>query len=858
MVETVMIGRTISHYKILDKIGAGGMGEVYLAEDARLGRKVALKFLPAELTREENAKRRFVHEARAASALDHPNICQIHDIDESPEGRLFICMSHCEGKPLKDLTADGPLPMDRAVDIAIKTANGLEAAHEAGVVHRDVKSANIMVSDGDVKIIDFGLAKLAGASRITRPGVTPGTVAYKSPEQTRSEDVDSRADIWSLGVVMYEMVTGELPFRGDYEQAIVYSILNRKHEPVTNVRHEIPSALVWIIDKCLEKDPRDRYQSAGELVTELRRLARDMGWSDESDKWLTWRRVLRIAVKTAAAAAVFVAVWGVIQVGPICDGSRLPRQQHLAVLPFVNVGGDPASDAFCDGLVETLTSKLTQLEQYQGSLWVVPASEVRDRDISSASEARDAFGVNLAVTGSIQRWGQGYRVTMNLVDTESQRQVKSALIDDPMKVASTLQDETVVKLAAMLNVELQPGTGDVIAAGGTPIAAAYELYLQGRGYLLRHDQVENIDRAIGLFNSAIVRDESYALAYAGLGESYWRKWEYTKEPQLVDLARSYCNRAIEINDLLAPVHVTLGIINRGTGRYREAIDEFEKARRINPASYEAHLELAIAYQKLDWVEEAEEIYLEAIALRPDYWSGYTNLGYFYYRNGRLDDAITMMRKVAELAPGDVGYNVRARNNLIAFYFMKGDDDRAEDMFQKSIAIKPNEDAYSNMATVHIFRGRYAEAIPMLESAIELGRNVMEIWGNLGDAYRYTPGNGDKAVEAYRRAIELAYDDLSVNPNDPCLRSRLATYCAKAGDLEMAMKQLEMARDQGPTDADVLFHCIIVYEIADRRDDALRAVSEIVERDESAIEKIDSDPELSELRKDARYPQLVQR
>jgi serine/threonine protein kinase len=307
-----MIGQTISHYKILEELGAGGMGVVYKAEDIKLKRTVALKFLPPELTRDKDAKTRFVHEARAASALQHNNICAIHEIDETPDGRVFISMDCYEGETLKDRIAVGPLPVDDALDITIQVARGLSKAHEAGTVHRDVKPANVMVTkDGVVKILDFGLAKLAGQTKLTKTGMTVGTVAYMSPEQARGGETDSRSDIWSLGVMLYEMLAGRLPFRGEVEPAMLYSIMNENPEPVTTIRGDVPIGLEDIVEKALAKERSKRYETMDALLSDLETQQDQITLGIKERRFRTLRtlkRRKRLAVGTAAVVLVAAAL----------------------------------------------------------------------------------------------------------------------------------------------------------------------------------------------------------------------------------------------------------------------------------------------------------------------------------------------------------------------------------------------------------------------------------------------------------------------------------------------------------------------------------------------------------------------
>jgi len=855
-----MIGRTISHYKILERIGAGGMGEVYEAEDIRLGRTVALKFLPIELSRDAHANRRFMHEARAASSLDHPNICSIYEVDTTPDGRLFICMSYYKGESLKELIARGPMPAGDVVKIAVKLAEGLAAAHRAGVVHRDVKPANVIVtSDGGVRIIDFGLAKLSGASRVTRPGVTLGTIAYKSPEQTRGEEVDGRSDLWSLGMIIFEMLTGELAFAADFDEATVYSILNEKVRRVTDVRDDVPAGLDRIVARCLKKDPSDRYQSARDLTEDLDELAEDLGITRPSReaprRARRKRRRAAMGVGIAAAAAIglliaFVAGRGAIERW-LGGGGR--DGEDIAVLRFASVGASESLDAFCDGLVETLTSKLTQLETAEGKMWVVPASEIRGRNIESVSDARAAFSVDLVVTGSVQEWKSGFRVIVNVVDADSQRQLKSEIIHDPMTDTSILQDSTVVKLAYMLGVDLSPETQMLIAAGGTRVPAAYESYVEGRGYLQRRERVENIDNAIRKFRRATDLDHRYALAYAGLGEAYWLNYAEVKDPALADSAQANCRRAVDIDHTLAPVHVTLGIINRGTGRYEEAIVELNAALQIDSTSYDATLELANAYRDMGRPEAAEDTYKDAIALRPGNWSAYSHMGVLYYLEGRLDDAAEMMHQVINLYPE----NVRAYNNLMVFYYQLGEIDNVRATFDRLIEIEPTADTYANMGAIYIYQGRYADAVPILEKATELAGNEAVIWGNLGDAYRYTPGREGESVAAYQRAIQLAQAQLDVNPKQARLIANMAVQYAKVGDADKGARLIEEARRLDPDDGLVLFDTVIVLELAGRREDALLALTRALEVG-GYDEQIKNDPELADLRGTEQYRRLTSR
>lgn len=837
-------------YRILEERGWGGMGVVYKAEETKLKRPVALKVLRQELSLDVEAKERLLIEAQAAAALSHPNICTIHEIDEA-EGKSYISMEYVEGRSLREKIRSGPLDYEETVNIAIEVAEGLEEAHKKGIIHRDIKSANIMVTEkGQAKIMDFGLAKLRGGSGLTREGTTVGTIAYMSPEQARGAAADGRTDIWSLGIVLYEMLTCHLPFWGDSEHVILYSILNQDLPTLTKWRADVPPALVRIIERCLEKDPSSRYQTAAVLKSDLVSLT--------EGKVLLKRRLPLKAFALAGGIVLVLLIlwlfspWILKKIG----FKSIPEEKHLAVLPLIVVGGDSSDEAFCTGLAENLTSMLTQLERFQERLWVVPTSEVRRIGITSASEAKKSLGVTLAINGSIQRIGDKIRLILNLIDTTTLRQLRSMTRTERKEDISGLQDAVVNEVIGMLDIELQPQARSTLTAGGTTVPGAYEFYLQGCGYKERYEIDENIgtlDTAMNLFQKAIDLDPAYALAHAGLAEAYWGKYTRTKDTTWIEKAESSCDRAIQINDQLAPVHVTLGIISKGTGRYEEAIQEFKRALAQDPGNFEANLQLAAAYEQVNKLGQAEETYKKAIELRPNYWGGYSFLGVFYYLNARYAEAEKLFKQVTELVPD----NYNGYNNLATIYFMTGRNDMAAAMWEKSIAVKPNGPACSNLGTLYFYQGKYAEATAMFEKAVKLEAMDYMGWGNLADSYRYTPGYSERSKEAYQRAIQLAGKESEINPRDPHLHSSLAGYYANSGDLTNALAELAQARKQAPNDVTVLRKCVLVFEIGGQRDQALRALQELIQRGGS-LEDLATDPALSGLSKDPRYKKIIER
>lgn len=861
-----MIGRTVSHYEILEKLGEGGMGIVYKAKDLKLDRFVALKFLATRLLPSDSAHARFMQEAHAISALNHPNIATIYAIEELEEQPVLV-LEYLPGGTLRSQVnryqqAGSKLPVDTVISYALQMALGLGHAHRHGIVHRDVKTSNALLgAEGTVKITDFGLSKLRGGDHITQAGTAIGTAAYMSPEQARGEAADPRSDIFSFGIVLYELATSELPFQGENDFAIVNQIVNTVHRPPTQLRPDLAVEIEGVIAKALQKRPGDRYQSIEELLGDLRPLHREPYLSPTlhaANPTITmettasrsgWRKTPRARWLTGIAALAAIAMLLMFLL-PRLRQRSVPDARQLAVLPFTNVGGEAANQAFCDGLAEVLTSMLSQVEQFQGSLWVVPASEVRAANITSVHQARQVFGVNLVVSGSVQRSGDSVRVTANLVDANTVRQLGSRTIDTRPEDIIALQDGVVGQVSELLEVEIQPQMRQKLMAGGTKIPAAFDAYLRGRGYLQRFDKAANYEDAIPEFQRALQLDPGYAQAYAGLAEALLRKYELTRDAQWLEQARTATSSAIRINDRLAPAHVDLGVIDTITGRYDDAIPEFQRALDLDRTNADAYRELAKAYAAAGKLEQAEQTYKRAIQLRPSYWLGHKDLGVFYLRYGRYAAAEASLRKVLILTPDNyVGYR-----NLGALYHLMGRYDEAREVLRKSIEIEPTSIAYSNLGTIDFFQGRYDQAVSMYRKAIELGANDYLIWGNLADALRWAPQLAAQAPEMYRQAIRGAEKQVAMMPSDAALLSRIAVYWAKLGDRQKAWSELEQARSVAPADPQVQFRSAVVYELTGKREMALEALRSAIQGGYS-LEEIRREPELAKLRQDARYTAL---
>lgn len=885
-----MIGKTISHYKILEKLGEGGMGVVYKARDTKLNRDVSLKFVPEHTSAEEAGHERFLQEARSIARINHPNICQIYGIEEDENGTQFIVMEYIDGANLHDsfiskLKSGGPAIQiqspegseadgaagltlsEQVLNIALQIARGLDAAHKKGVIHRDIKPANIMLSSsGEAKILDFGLAKIAGVDQLTKAGSTLGTVSYMSPEQVRGEELDARSDIWSFGVVLYEMLSGRNPFYGAYEHSAMYSILNAELPPIVSITGEIPEELEDVVFRCLEKESAERYQSSAELLRDLSQVAglsingtSSIGektvhqTSQKKESFLLNNKRSTLLVSGIASVIVIIALLfasgnSTLQNWMFSEGSEA---MHVVVLPFTNIGGDPGRQIFADGLMETITSQLSRLEQFQSDLWVVPAGEVRSLNISSAGEAYRMFKVNYAVAGSLQPIADRLRLTITLIDSRNLRQLNSAVIDVDAADVLALHENSVESLLAMLNLELNPETVGLISEGKTSVPAAFELYIQGLGYLQRYERIDNVNNAILAFEEAVELDPGFALAPAALGQAYWRKYESTREREWIEMASEQGQIAYNLNSQLLQAHILLGMIQTGTGNYDRAIGHFLNALSSDPSNADAYRGLAEAYEFSGNLDEAEATYKRAIQLKPDYWAGYNVLGAFYFRNNRFDEAKEQFRQVIELTPD----NYRGYLNLGSMFYFTGNPDEARTMYEQSLELEENFSAASNLGTLYYSDGLYSEAANAYETALSLNDSHYYLWGNLAIAYYHAPGMREKSYPVYEKAVEVALQENDINPNDADVIISLASYHARLGHEPQSRNYIREALNLAPENATILYLAASVHENLGDREEALSLIGKAIQSGypESEIKK---QPDLQELIQDPRFTGIL--
>jgi tetratricopeptide (TPR) repeat protein len=528
----------------------------------------------------------------------------------------------------------------------------------------------------------------------------------------------------------------------------------------------------------------------------------------------------------------------------------LPEAKNLAVLPFDVASGDARSQAFCDGLLATLTARLTKLSE-RSSLQVVPASEVRRAKISTAQGARQELGVNLALVGSLHQSGEQVRLSYALVDTATLRQLQADTVTASLANPFELEDRIAQSVLEMLELELRPAERSVFAARGTESQGAYDLYLRGLGYLENYDRAENIDQAITAFEQALRLDADYPLAYTGLGQAYWRKYENTKDAEWVGLAQKSCERALSLDAGLAAARVCLGTLLNGTGRHLEALEEWRRAVELEPTSDAAHRGLGFTYQQLGKREEAEQTYKRAIALRPHYWGGHNWLAKFYFVQGRYEEAAAEFQRVVELVPDSYeGYS-----NVGAAFYALGKFPEAIAMFEKSLSIRPTYFGYSNLATVYFQLRRFEEAGRTYEKALQLDSSDYVLWGNLGDAHHFTPGKQLQASSAYRKAIELAEARLRVNERQIPVLADLATYHALLDEPNLARGYIRRALQLAPSDPDARFKAAVVHNVLGETDLALEWLKRALQVGYSAS-LIKESAFFDNLRNHPRYQELM--
>jgi serine/threonine-protein kinase len=823
----------IGRFRIVGFLGRGGMGEVYRAEDLHLtGEEVALKTLRPEIALDPDSMRRFRQEVQMARRVTSTNVCRIHELFQVPGdlNRLpssFLSMELLSGVTLAErIEREGALPFAEAESIALQLCAALQAIHDAGVIHRDFKSRNIMLTRrgeaAHAVVMDLGLARDAKPaeaqdSGITMTGAVMGTPEYMAPEQFEGRNVTPAADIYALGVVLYELATGVRPFQASTPLGAAV-LRARRPAAASAVRAGVPKQWDEVINRCLEYEPEKRWASAREVAAALQSTA--------SAPVVSGNKTTRVRswLFTSAAIVAVLGAGGGIFWRTHAPGPVHAEPQQLVVLPFENVGGDPVNQALCDGLLEILTSATSETSALQKSFLVIPASEVRRDKIRNIEDARKAFNVNLALTGSVIRSGSDLAVTVSLSDASTRRQMASRIIRTKDNDENGLQTTLLSEVLDLLQSEMQPG-GNNRATAGTLNSAAFDLYVKGQGYLRRFDGPPSVDAAIPLLEKAVQLDPSYALARAALAEAYFDRFGQTKDPQWLARADAESSRATELKGNLPQVHATAGLIMRGTGRYEPAEAEFRKAIELDAADFESQRLLARTLEDMGRGDEAEPVYLSALRAKPSYWPTARSLGLYYFRRAQYMKAEPWLKLVTQLVPE----NATGFLNLGILYYSTRRYSEAESALRKSIALEPLATAYTDLGTIQFFQRQYTDSVISFEKAVQMGPNDPTNWGNLADSYRQVPARAKEAGTTYEKATELARQQLAINPNDANLRSRLALYLARLGRRAESLDEIKKALDSAANNVNIPFNAAQVYEIAGNDTAAVHYLEEALGR-----------------------------
>ena len=852
-------GKVVGRFRIGERLGKGGMGEVYSAEDTKLKRTVALKRLAPSLRADSLYRHRFLEEAERASRFGDAHVAAVYDVLEE-QGEIFLILEYVQGQNLRQRLRE-PLSLDEFFTIAIQCAEALVSAHRHGIVHCDIKPENIMLSsEGQVKILDFGVAKHLPrsdqSSTVDRSGTFAGTPAYMSPEVLLEQAPDGRADIFSLGVVFYEVLTGQHPFLAGSFVATTDRIRNETPAPIRVFNRSVPEGLQALVNKAMAKDAGNRYASAEELLDALLAVRSRMSSGEGPHEEEEQKGRSRTRYLLPSILAVVLLVGGVLASSKMAVirgwfGMEKPPAIQLVVLPFATPDADSSAKAFSNGLTETLTAELTHLTGNY-PLQVVPASEVRAGAITTVEQARKEFGVNMVLEGSLHGAGDQMRVTYSLVDATTRRQLHAEAITADAADALALEDRVVDGVLGMLGLEVESKDRAILAAHGTQDPVAYDFYLRGRGYLQEPEKPENIENAIVAFNNAWERDKKYALAYAGLGEAFWARYELTHDPDWVTKAAQACERAVSFNPDLASGNTCFGTVYNGTGKYEEAARQFQRAVLLDPTRDDAFRGLAFAYERLGRQVDAERTFQRAIQVRPQYWASYEWLGTFYSEHARYEEAARQFTQAIALAPD----NPHSYRKLGGVYIYMGRYLKAIEVLQRAIALYPTSGAYSNLGIAYFNVHHFDDAVAAYEHACTPASKDYIACGNLARAYYWAPGRRSQATEYYRRAIALAEERLSINPRDGDPHILSSSYYAMLGDRRHALEHLQRALELRPNEPEYLLTAAIVHNQFGEEDEAMEWLEAAVRRGYSASE-IKVAPELDNLRGEARFQKLVE-
>jgi serine/threonine protein kinase/Flp pilus assembly protein TadD len=847
--------QAIGPFRVLRKLGAGGMGEVYLAEDERLGRRVALKCPSDSWLASGEGRARLHREARAAARLNDPRIAAVYDVLDI-DGRPFIVMEYVEGEPLSAEIARGPVPLERALQIGTDLAHALAVAHAAGIVHRDLKPANVMVgADGRIKVLDFGLARSVDApsGALTAPGHVLGTPGYLAPEQLLGRAADARTDIYSLGAILYELLTGHPPATADRARGLAALLDPPSH--ISSVNPSLPRHVSAIVMRALAPEPGDRYQSTTELAHALEHASHSLG----EDRTREVPHVQSRPTAKIAAALLLAAVAATLLL------LALPRWWHrndapaganhptpvVAVLPLTNLSGDPNLEYVGAGMADTMSTKLASIP----GISVVSRAEIHEalQRTGDVTKVCRALGVTYAVTGGVQQAANRVQVTINLLSPDGRTIVPGGgrIYEDSLDNMFTLQRRIAEDLSSAMVGTLSPAARAQLARNPTTSVSAMSAYWRGRA-LMDKPGPAPIDPAIAAFHESIALDPSFALGHAGLGAASWRKYTETRDQVWATRAVSSAERARQLDPDQPEVRLALATVYNGVGRTDDALREAGSALELQPASYGAHRMLGEIRSSRGETEQAVAEFAAAIRIRPDYAAGYRSLGLEQMRAGRYADAAAAFDKMAELQP-DSPFPHQLLGNA---HLSAGDLDAAMDEYSAAQARGGSFATYSSLGYVNYLRGRFDDAVRSYQQAIERRPKSATTHWNLGDAYRRV-GKKSEARKAYGEAVKLFDADLQVNPTDANATATRATCLARLGRGPEALAEASRAAQLAPGDQDVQYQRALVLTILGRTEPAIDAL-ELAVKSGYSVPLLRLDEDLAPLRQSPRFQTLVAR
>jgi serine/threonine protein kinase/tetratricopeptide (TPR) repeat protein/TolB-like protein len=866
-------------YRIEALLGQGGMGRVYKAYDKDLDRTVAIKVVRDGAIGESDALKRFKQELVLASKISHKNILRIHDMGDVG-GLRFISMAYVEGQDLQHIIRDNPkMPLERIFNFSRQIAEALAAAHAEGVVHRDLKPQNLLVDKNDqIFVCDFGLAKSfeEGAIGMTRTGAFLGTPRYMSPEQVEGKPADGRADLYAFGLILYEMVIGDVPFTGESTLKVMYQRIQEKPKSPKLLRPDLPNWLVKIIMRCLERDPNDRYQNAYEILADLQGGQSGSGASRVgmsrigSGSQSVIIQIPEFASRrwvwvVAGVVAVLLLALAIPPVRHLIPGFRVEEQvgtggaassgipplssgRYVAILPLQVLGDQSQLGYLAQGIQEALSAKLFQLKGVH--VTSSDAASKADPKLPLQKIAR-SLGANMLVTGMVQGNGDKIRIILNLEDVVSNKRAWSQQFDGVPGDLFTLEDQIYAQVVSAMDVKTTTEENANAEARPTDNVASYDFYLRGRN-ALRVNDAKSIQSALDFFNQAVKQDPKFALAYTGVAQASLRMYGVTNDGFWTQKALAAAQQALQLNDKLPEVHSTLGSVYRATGKYSEAIAELNRAQALAPNSDEVYWRLGNVYLSKGDMPHAIEAYQKAVQLNPYYWVNENSLGNAYSQTGDYDKALEAFKQVTTLEP-DV--NAGYLNSGIVLV-QQGKYTEAVPLLQRAVQVEPDALAYTNIGTAYFFLKRYAEAAEAFEKAVAINSNDTQLIVNLGDAYRAL-GQKDKAQATYQKAISVGYKQLQVNPQDSEVMAEIALSYANVGNAKEAETLIGRARALDKKDVDIAYTEVQIAALTGKSSQAVTLLADVLENHYSA-DYAANDPDLDSLHNNPEFIKLMKK